>query len=133
VSKKLGASASALALSAAIRVSPPEERANYVFALGFLELTEGLHAALTATQDEDPTVRACAIYALAAVGDPEATAVVVPLLDDDHEVKTWTQAPWHSGARVKDIASAALGRRLGEDRIPSYFPSKLRERIVRSP
>jgi hypothetical protein len=133
VSKKLGASESALALSTAIRISPPTERANYVYALGVLELTEGLHAALATTQDDDPTVRACAIYALAAIGDPKATAVVVPLLDDDHEVKKWNNAPWSDGARVKDIARAALGRRVGEDRIRSWFPSKLRERIVHSP
>jgi hypothetical protein len=111
VSEKLGVSESALALSAAIGSSPPEERANYVFALGFLELAEGLHAALAETQDEDPNVRACAIYALAAIGNPEAAEAVERLLDDEHEVtRSWNLAPWKTGELVKYIAERALSR-----------------------
>lgn len=109
VSEKLGASESARALSAAIGSAPPEERANYVFALGFLKLSEGLHAALAATQDEDPTVRACAIYALAAIGTPEAAQTVQRLLDDEHRVtRDWWLAPWFTGQTVKYIAKRTL-------------------------
>jgi hypothetical protein len=131
VARQLGTSASALALSSAIESAPPKERADYVFALGFIELAEGFDAAIAATQDHDPTVRGCAIYALAAIGRAEAAPAVERLLSDEQEVRHWIGGPWRWRARVKHIAKAAL---LGTDGLEhevfSYFPSKLRQNFV---
>jgi HEAT repeat protein len=100
-----------------------------VFALGFLELAEGLDAVVSATRDENATVRGCAAYALAAIGRPEAAAAAERLLADEHEVRSWNSAPWRSSTRVKDIANAALRGELTEP-IRSDFPSKLYKRIA---
>jgi hypothetical protein len=129
VAEKLGPSASAQILALPIRSGAVNDRAAYVFALGFLELAEGLDAAVSATLDEDATVRGCAAYALAAIGRPEVTDAVERLLGDQDQVRSWNAAPWRTGARVNQIANAALtGNR--PDPISSDFPSKLHDAIA---
>jgi hypothetical protein len=126
VAEKLGPSAAAQILASAVRSGPFDDRAAYVFALGFLKLADGLDAALWATRNEDPTVRGCAVYALAAIGRPEAADAIERLLSDEGEVGSWNAAPWHSYSvtRVKQIANAALTGDLTEP-IRSDFPLEL--------
>jgi hypothetical protein len=129
VANKLGLAASAKVLASAAQASPRELRAAYVFALGYLRLGAALDAIVSATQDEDPTVRGCAAYALAAIGKAETASSVEHLLDDEHVVRTWLLAPWEHDARVKDIANAAL--RGGGDPWRGFmrFPTALYEQL----
>jgi hypothetical protein len=129
VCKGLGERESARILTAAAS-SISDHRAEYVFAVGFLELAEGFDRAVQAAKDDDPTVRACAVYALAAIGDPRGAEAVKRLLSDEQEPRSWERAPWRTGSRVKDIALAALGREINNSIRDYAVPLALSKALV---
>ncbi len=106
LAEKLGRSSSAQTLVAAVTASPRDESVCYLYALGYLGLSEGLDVLIETTQDKDSRLRGYAAYALGKIGSQKAVDSLRRLHTDN--TKIVFNDPWPKNTTVGQIAEDSL-------------------------